>query len=116
MANCFNRWMIYRWKITSFVVFSSLFWSVSMLSASLTWLALSWVFVTTPKSKIKDEPRSPVKDELEEQTSSDESVKKEESESRLLYRVPAESEAMGSGLESAEARGVQKRRSHTPTE
>lgn len=116
MANYLNRWMMYRWKITSFVVFSSLFWSVSMLSASLTWLALSWLLVPTPKNKIKDEPRPPVKDELEEQTSSDESVKKEESESRLLYRVPAESEAMGSGRESTEARGVQKRRGHTPTE
>lgn len=87
-----------------------------MLSASLTWLALSWVLMSTPKNNIKDEPHSPVKDEPEEHSSSDESVKKEESESRLLHSVPTESEAMGSGLESAEARGVQKRRSHAQTE
>lgn len=116
VTDCLYRWVMYRWRITSFLVFSSLFWSVSMLSAGLTWLALSWVLGTTPKNKIKDEPLSPVKGELEEGTSSDESVKKEEPESRLLHSYPTESEAMGSGLESVEDRGVQKRRSHTQTE
>jgi seipin len=104
---------MFRWKITSFVVFSSLFWFVSMLSASLTWLALTWVLGATPKNGIKDEPRDLIKNESEDDVSSDESVKKEESESRLLHSYPAEGEAMGSGLERAEARGVQKRRSHT---
>ena len=104
---------MYRWKITSFVVFSSLFWSVSILSASLTWLTLTWVLGTTPKDEIKEEPRDLVKNESDDDISSEESVKKEESETRLLHSYPAEGEAIGSGLESAEARGVQKRRSHT---
>jgi hypothetical protein len=83
-----------------------------MASASLTWLALTWVWETTPKNEIKEEPRDLVKNESEDDISSDESVKKEDSETRLLHSYPAEGEAMGSGLESAEARGVQKRRSH----
>lgn len=101
---------MYRWKITSFMVFSTLFWSVSMLSASLTWLALTWILeapVRVKEEPVKDES---VKSELGD--TSDESVKKEESE-MLLSSYPVEGEAVGSGLESAAARGVQKRRSHT---
>lgn len=107
---------MYRWKITSFVVFSSLFWSVSMLSASLTWLALTWILETTPKNPIKQEPADLIKQESEDGDTSEESleIKKEEPESRLLCSYPAEGDrsGTGSGLETAEARGVQRRRSH----
>ncbi|KAJ5481319.1 hypothetical protein N7475_000131 [Penicillium sp. IBT 31633x] len=114
------RWLMYRWKITSFVVFSSLFWSVSMLSASLTWLALTWILGTISENEIKGEPEELIKEESEELETSEESsgIKKEEPESRLLSDYPAEGEGagQGSGLESAEARGLQKRRSHTTPE
>lgn len=110
---------MYRWKITSFVVFSSLFWFVSLSSASLTWLALTWALGAEPKTEIKEESDRLVKDEPateDEIDSSDESVKKEEPDSRLLHSLPLEGETVGSGRESAEARGVQRRRSHTKRE
>ncbi|KAJ5228223.1 hypothetical protein N7489_008931 [Penicillium chrysogenum] len=117
------RWLMYRWKITSFVVFSSLFWSVSVLSAGLTWLAMTWVLGAMPKNEIKEEPEDSIKEESGDGDTSDESseVKKEEPEEheRLLSSYPAEGDEVGtgSGLESAEARGVQRRRSHlTQTE
>lgn len=119
VTNFLNRWLMYRWKITSFVVFSSLFWSVSLLSASLTWLVLTWVLGAAPKTEVKEESDRLVKDEPvteEDSDSSDESVKKEESESRLLHSLPMEGETVGSGRESAEARGVQRRRSHAKME
>ena len=119
---------MYRWKITSFVIFSSLFWTVSMASASLTWFLLMWIMqFETPKGEIKEEVEEvgeeefseTIKPEPEDSKSSDEpiKVKKEESETSLLQSYPAEGEhtGIGSGRESAEARGVQKRRSH-PTE
>lgn len=112
---------MYRWKITSFIVFSSMFWTVSMASASSTWLLLNWVLTTEPEPKdeikeeqelIKNEP------ETEESGSSDEpvKVKKEEPEEQpaWLQRYMAEGDegGIGSGLESSEAQGLQKRRSH----
>lgn len=110
---------MYRWRITSFVVFSSLFWSVSMLSAGLTWLAMTWVLGTMPENEIKEEPEGSIKEDPEDTDTSDESseVKKEEPEEqerRLLSSYPAEVDeaGTGSGLESAEARGLQRRRSH----
>ena len=76
-----------------------------------------------PKNVIKEEPQDSIKEESEDGNTSDESfeVKKEEpyeQERRLLSSYPAEGEdGTGSGLESAEARGVQRRRSHlTQTE
>lgn len=114
---------MYRWKITSFVVFSSLFWTVSMASASLTWFLLTWIMQSeTPKGEIKEEEgeeefSEAIKAEPEDSNSSDEpiKVKKEESETNLLQSYPAEGEhgGIGSGREGAEARGVQKRRSHS---
>lgn len=116
---------MYRWKITSFVVFSSLFWTVSMASASLTWFLLTWIMQSeTPKGEIKEEEEQEeeefsetIKAEPEDSKSSDEpiKVKKEESDTSLLQSYPAEGEhaGIGSGRESAEARGVQKRRSHS---
>ena len=87
-----------------------------MLSASLTWLVLTWVLGNAPTPAIKAELDQLKEEPATEDESSDESVKKEEEETRLLHSVPAESEAMGSGLESAKARGVQKRRSHSQAE
>lgn len=112
---------MYRWKLTSFVVFSSLFWTVSMASASLTWFLLTWVLKSeTPKNEIKEEEELPeaIKEELGEDSSSSEpikKVKKEEPETSLLQSYPVEGEyaGIGSGREGAEARGVQKRRSHS---
>ncbi|KAJ5045978.1 hypothetical protein NUH16_002803 [Penicillium rubens] len=102
---------------------SSLFWSVSVLSAGLTWLAMTWVLGAMPKNEIKEEPEDSIKEESGDGDTSDESseVKKEEPEEheRLLSSYPAEDDEVGtgSGLESAEARGVQRRRSHlTQTE
>ncbi|KAJ5095512.1 hypothetical protein NUU61_004868 [Penicillium alfredii] len=111
------RYFMYRWKLTSFVVFSSVFWSLSLASAGATWLLLTWALrpQETPES-IKAEPRDLIKEEPEEDSSSDESVvvKKEEPDSTLVKSYPVEGDesGIGSGLESAEARGVQKRRSH----
>lgn len=91
-----------------------------MLSASLTWLALTWILGTISENEIKGEPEELIKEESEELETSEESsgIKKEEPESRLLSDYPAEGEGagQGSGLESAEARGLQKRRSHTTPE
>lgn len=110
---------MYRWRITSFIVFSSLFWSVSMLSAGVTWLAMTWILGTIPKDEIKGEPEDSIKEDPEDQDTSDESseVKKEEPEEqerRLLssYLAEGDEASTGSGIESAEARGVQRRRSH----
>lgn len=114
---------MYRWKLTSFVVFSSVFWTVSMASASLTWFLLTWIMQSDkPKGSIKEDDEEEefseaIKEELEDSGSSSESVKvkKEESETSLLQSYPAEGDyaGLGSGRESAEARGVQKRRSHS---
>jgi hypothetical protein len=110
---------MYRWKVTSFVVFTSLFWFVSVGSATLTWLALTSVLqpAATPKAEIKEEPQGLVKDESDDDSSSGGPFrikKEEEPESSLVHNYPTESDeaGMGSGLESAEARGLQRRRSH----
>ena len=80
---------------------------------------MTWVLGTEPKNEIKEEPEDSIKEDPEEQDTSDESseVKKEEPEEQertLLSSYPAEGNegSAGSGLESAEARGVQRRRSH----
>lgn len=112
---------MYRWKITSFVVFSSLFWTVSMGSAGITWFLLNWVLhpektIKEEQEDVKEEPSGLVKDEPEDNGSSSEpvKVKKEEPESSLLQSSPptGDDSGLGSGMESAEARGVQRRRSH----
>ncbi|KAJ5132734.1 hypothetical protein N7448_006892 [Penicillium atrosanguineum] len=109
------RWCMYRWKLTSFVVFSSLFWTISMGSAGLTWFVLSLVLQPAPiEEQIKEEETERVKDEPEDDDSSSEHVKvKEEEPERMLQSYPraGDEAAQGSGLESAEARGMQKRRS-----
>ncbi|KAJ5728349.1 hypothetical protein N7493_004679 [Penicillium malachiteum] len=118
------RWFMYRWKLTSFIVFSSLFWTVSMSTASLIWFVLSSLKPeATSTDEIKDEEQDIIKDEpgARESALFSESyqIKKEEPEehassSSLLQSYKAESDegGMGSGLESSEAQGIQKRRSH----
>ncbi|KAJ6166694.1 hypothetical protein N7470_002141 [Penicillium chermesinum] len=114
------RWFMYRWKVTSFIVFSSFFWSVSMASASVTWAVLTWVVHTQPGAdRVKDEDQELLKNEPEEadhESGKDVEVKKEpeqEESSSLLQRFPTnDDDGLGSGLESAEARGLQRRRSH----
>lgn len=110
---------MYRWKVTAFFVFSSLFWTVSMGSAGLTWFLLNWALnsqktVKREQEEVKKEPSDLVKDEPEDNGSSSGSVKKEEPESSSLQSCPPERDdsGLGSGIESAEARGVQRRRSH----
>lgn len=114
---------MYRWKITSFFVFSSLFWTVSVGSAGLTWFVLNWVLhpektIKEEPEDVQEEPSGLVKDEPEDIESSSESgkVKKEEPKSAPLQSYPptGEDSGRGSGVESAEARGVQRRRSHGP--
>lgn len=92
-----------------------------MSSAGLTWLVLSWVLQPAPTPKeeeegeVKEESPERVKAEPEDDGSSSEpvNVKEEERESLLQSYPPAGDDGgQGSGLESAEARGVQKRRSH----
>lgn len=112
---------MYRWKVTAFFVFSSLFWTVSMGSAGLTWFLLNWALnpqktVKREQEDVKEEPSDLVKDEPEDNGSSSGSVKvkEEEPESSLLRTYPPERDdsGLGSGIASAEARGVQRRRSH----
>ena len=107
-----------------------------MASASLTWFILNSILQTsTPKEEAKeeakeedkkevqDEPEDEIKEEIEPDEGSFSTgavkVKEEEEESsRLLQSYPAEAgdSGMGSGLESAEAQGIQKRRIHSPEE
>jgi hypothetical protein len=111
---------MYRWKLTSFVVFSSLFWTVSVASATLTWFILNSIMQSpTPQAEIKEEGKIPeaIKEEPEDTSSSSDSIKikKEEPETSLTQSYPAEGDypGLGSGRESAEARGVQKRKGHS---
>lgn len=94
-----------------------------MGSAGLTWFLLNLALhpektVKEESENDRDEPSSLVKDEPEDNESSGESgmVKKEEPESTFLQSYPPASEdsGLGSGMESAEARGVQRRRCHVP--
>lgn len=102
-----------------------------MASASLTWFILNSILQSsTPKEEAKEEDKKQVKDEpeheIKEEIEPDEGsfstgavkVKEEEESSRLLQSYPAEAgdSGMGSGLESAEAQGIQKRRIHSPEE
>jgi hypothetical protein len=112
---------MFRWKLTSFVIFSSLFWTISMGSAGLTWFILSSVLQPVPtQADVKEESAESVKDEPEDDEPFSEpvkvKVKQEEPESLLQSYPPAGDAGQGSGLESAEARGVQKRRSHSTTD
>lgn len=91
-----------------------------MGSAGLTWFVLSSVLQPVPtQEEVKEESAESVKDEPEDNEPFSEpvKVKQEEPESLLQSYPPAGDDAgQGSGLESAEARGVQKRRSHSTTD
>lgn len=90
-----------------------------MGSAGLTWFVLSVVLQPAPtkeeiKEEINEEELERVKDEPEDNDSSSEHVKvKEEEPEGMLQSYPraGDDAAQGSGLESTEVRGVQKRRS-----
>ncbi|KAE8138061.1 putative adipose-regulatory protein-domain-containing protein [Aspergillus pseudotamarii] len=133
------RWMMYNWKITSFFIFSSLFWSICMTSASISWVIIASISSTgTREPEVKEEAgdETPIKQEPSEETSSlmeapsasstipggKRRIKREdeyeadddESEGSPRDRGTLSSKEVGAGttgLESAEARGVQRRRS-----
>lgn len=110
---------MYRWKLTSFAIFSSVFWMLSMASASLTWLLLNTVLQSepTPAKTIKDEDHNNIKDAPEDSpTSPGPDIKEEREESALLQSFLSDDPGVGSGLESAQARGVQRRRSNLKDE
>ncbi|BAE57724.1 unnamed protein product [Aspergillus oryzae RIB40] len=120
------RWMMYNWKITSFFIFSSLFWSISSLSSTGT---------REPEVKEEAGDETPIKEEPSEETSSlmeapsasstnpegkrrikrEDEYEADDDESdgspRDRGTLPSEEVGAGTGLESAEARGVQRRRS-----
>lgn len=110
---------MYRWKIASFVIFSSMFWTISMSSASLTWFIVSSIWQSgTPKEEIKGDSHDDLKEDTETEEGSSLSegvkVKDEEVDSKLLQSYPETHDSgVGSGMESAEARGIQKRRMHS---
>ena len=92
-----------------------------MASMSLTWFLLNWTRQpeTRPKNEIKVQEVVKGEPEVEDTRLSDDPVKfkKEESagpeSSMKLQNYPEHDDgAFGSGLESAEAIGVQRRRSH----
>ncbi|KAE8328705.1 putative adipose-regulatory protein-domain-containing protein [Aspergillus sergii] len=132
------RWMMYNWKITSFFIFTSLFWSICMTSASISWViiaSLSSTGAREPEVKEEAGDEMPIKEEPSEETSSlmeapstsstnpegkrrikrEDEYEADDDESDGLPRdrgtLPSEEVGAGTGLESAEARGVQRRRS-----
>jgi hypothetical protein len=110
---------MYRWKITSFMIFSSMFWTISMSSASLTWFIVSSIWQSgTPKEEPKGDSDDELKGDTETEDGSTSSevvkVKDEEVDSKLLQSYPETHDSgVGSGMESAEDRGIQKRRMHS---
>ncbi|KAF7592501.1 hypothetical protein BBP40_012791 [Aspergillus hancockii] len=129
------RWMMYKWKITSFLIFSSLFWSICMTSASVAWVVLASLSSASSggreldvkkesddETTIKEEPSEENSSPLEAPSSSEKGRLKREDE----YEADddesggspgdrgvglSEEVGSGTGLESAEARGAQRRRS-----
>ncbi|KAB8229973.1 seipin [Aspergillus alliaceus] len=127
------RWMMYNWKITSFIIFSSLFWGVCMTSASISWAILASLSSTGrngSESEVKEEAGDeiPIKQEPSEETpslmeatssSSNNPAEKGKVKKEYEYEAdddesdgsrPFEEVGSGTGVESAEARGVQRRR------
>lgn len=132
-----DRWFVYNWRITSFVIFGFMFWCASMGSMSIVWLALAYLFSTvnvTPETKIKEEEAQDdvsIKQESEVESvgaskfpparhgplqteagleSEGDDRKSETSTASETEQAEGE-DGTGTGLESAEARGVQRRRS-----
>ncbi len=90
-----------------------------MGSASLTWFIVSSIWQSgTPKEELKGDSEDELKEDTETEETSSLSdivkVKDEEVDSKLLQSYPETGDAaVGSGLESAEARGILKRRMHS---
>ncbi|KAL5338683.1 putative adipose-regulatory protein-domain-containing protein [Aspergillus crustosus] len=125
------RWIMYKWRLPSFFVFSFMFWFVSMFSFSLSWIVLACFFNAGIKQEDEDEDEDEdeikAEKESEYESESEPPIKKEPSERLLLsmdepsYQFPdtiltpdsGHSEGSGSGTatESAEASGIQRRRS-----
>lgn len=103
-----------------------------MGSASLTWFVVTSIFQsgttttvtsTSTNTSTKEESKGDFEDDSKEDTETEGSnssggvikVKDEETESNLLQSYPVETgdAGIGSGLENAEARGIQKRRKHS---
>lgn len=125
---------MYNWRITSFVLFGFMFWLVSMLSTSLVWIALAYLFSgkgkgqgdkaikpETPddETSIKDEDededrgglsRFPPDNDSEEENARPEPASTSETEDASHARDIGHG-GMGTGVESAGDRGVQRRRS-----
>lgn len=126
---------MYNFRLTSFLVFGFLFWVVSMLSTSIVWILLAFLASqkkNKPGAEVKDEQQSEasVKDESDDdtlETTSEDSrpgpsddpsqkIKEEEdpeegSSAALVGEAARGESGTGTGLESVEARGIQKRRS-----
>lgn len=133
-----ERWFVYNWRLTSFVLFGFIFWFVSMLSTTIVWISLAYLFSgkgkgqgeTTIKQETPDD--ASIKDEDEDEDSGDLSRfppahtktehDSEEGDPRSEQASTSETEdagdtrdtshgGMGTGVESAGDRGVQRRRS-----
>jgi hypothetical protein len=135
---------MYNWKITSFVIFSFLFWNTFMASAGISWLIFAsiykgaWVHADPeikPEERddvvIKKEesaeptsllqtPPEPSNDPAETKNKKEEEYQADDESDSDTTGVPAASpsgdSSMGTGLESAEARGLQRRRSRRAEE
>ncbi|PYI34069.1 adipose-regulatory protein [Aspergillus indologenus CBS 114.80] len=135
------RWIMYNWKLTSFVIFGFMFWSVSMVTAGMVWALLAIVFhhpkeegkdvvVKTEsdseavvKSEDTDEPPSlfdipseishirgtPIKKEEDLDDGGSDSIEDTDEDRGA---ESSDVSGTGTGLESAHARGIQRRRSH----
>lgn len=129
-----DRWFMYTWRVSSFLIFSFAFWCVSMLSMGVAWLGLALAGNNgNGNGNVKSESRTgtPAKesdgDESDVSSQDDQpgpsndpfqrGIKKEESEGGLSDLPVSEvggshvGSGAGTGLESPEARGIQRRRS-----
>lgn len=125
---------MYNWRLSAFLVFSFMFWGVSMFSTSAVWLLLVSLGSnggnrvkgerpdrTRIKEKSDDDPDDPFSEDSDTGPSNDPSqrrIKREEGEESHLESPFGEvagsqtDSGTGTGLESAKARGVQRRRIH----
>merc|ERR1712187_410148 len=110
------------------------FWSISMMSTSIVWLVLAYMFGTDHETRETERGSTPIKEESDDESAdpagfpssrrdqpAEDSETEDESEVDVKQEPsPATSEAggdyataehagMGTGLESVEARGVQRR-------
>ncbi|KAL4896919.1 putative adipose-regulatory protein-domain-containing protein [Aspergillus ambiguus] len=132
------RWIMYNWKITSFVVFSFILWNTCVTSIAISWLLFASVYNrdrAKPKQEVKTEdhdeplikkeespePGSPFDSApVSSNTQADSKRKKEEYQAddesdddlaQIPAAGPSGDSGTGTGLESAEAPGLQRRKS-----